>query len=313
MSESRVYTREELLRERREGAVRAVVRAVGYALMRERSAEDVGRYLFEAYRNFGQYRRLGQVEGVTRAAAFTAWHTEWRHGWCDQVEVTQNQRGYAVESASMLVNHDQVLGFHGVTRMDMEACLETFWRLSGHALGLEVTYTVGDEKDWLLVRTTESSSKGVYPPLISEEDLLERRRHAVATGIISSIGYAKQYGDQPEDLGRFFFTVWDRSGHYDRLREGWGFGNALAYAQNLAQARQILYSSTTLAEDLDGYTVTSPGWGTEIPEVMAIFRVQPHDVYRYFAGGGVAACNRLGLQYADQSDDRFHRIWIRSR
>ncbi len=313
MSGAKTLTTEELLRERREGAVRAVVRVVGYALMRERTAEDVGRYLFEAYRNSGQYRRLAQVEGVTRAAAFTSWHMQWRHGWCDQVTSITDKRGYGVESVSMLDNHDEVLGFHGVTRMDMEACLETFWRLSGHALGLEVTYTIGAEKDWLLVRTSESAEKDVHPPFMGDEELLEHRRYAVATGIISSIGFAKQHGDQPEDLGRFFFSVWDRSGHYDRLREGWGFGNALAYAQNLAGARQILYASTTLTEDLDGYTVTSPGWGTEIPEVMAIFRVQPHDVYRYFGGGGVAACNRLGLQYADQSDDRFHRIWIRSR
>ncbi|MFZ5817606.1 MAG: hypothetical protein ACOY93_20290 [Bacillota bacterium] len=280
---------------------------------RGRSAEDVGRFLFESYRNSGAYGRLAQVEGLTRAAAFTAWHLEWRQGWCDGVRAERNSRGYGVESISMLQNHDEVLGFHGVTRMDMEACLETFWRLSGQALGLEVTYTVGEEQDWLLVRTGEPAVKEIHPPQLSDDELLEHRRFAVATGIIASIGFARRYGDQAEDLGRFFFTVWDRSGHYERLREGWGFGNALAYAQSLAHGRQILYSSTRLEEDLDGYAVTSPSWATEIPQVMTIFRIQPQDVYRYFEGGGVAACARLGLQYADQSDERFHRVWIRSR
>lgn len=313
MSGAVTYTREELLRERREGAVRAVIRAVGYALTRGRSAEDMGRFLFESYRNSGAFRRLAQVEGGTRAVAFTAWHLEWRQGWCDQVQPVQNERGYVVESVSMLENHDEVLGFHAVTRMDMEACMETFWRLSGQALGLEVTYTIGDERDWMLVRTAEPAEKEVHPPLMTEEDVLEHRRLAVATGIISSLGFAKQYGHQPDDLGRFFASVWDRSGHYDRLRDGWGFGNAHAYAQSLANGRQILYSSTTLEEDLDGYLVTSPSWATEIPQVMTIFRVVPQDTYQYFEGGGVTACARLGLQYADQSDERFHRVWIRSR
>lgn len=313
MSDTVSYTREELLRERREGAVRAIIRAVGYALKRDRSAEDVGRFLFESYRNSGAYRRLAQVEGLTRAAAFSAWHLEWRQGWCDEVHPEHSERGYMVKSATMLDNHDDVLRFHAVTRMDMEACLETFWRLSGQALGLEVTYTIGEDQDLMFVRTEGPAAKGVYPWQMNEEDLLEHRRFTVATGIIASIGFAKQYGDQPEDLGRFFFSVWDRSGHYERLRDGWGFSNALAYAQSLANGRQVLYSSTTLEEDLDGYTVTSPGWATEIPQVMTIFRVQPQEVYRYFEGGGIAACGRLGLQYADQSDDRFHRVWIRSR
>lgn len=312
MSGAVSFTREELLRERREGAVRAIIRAVGYALTRGRSSEDVGRFLFDSYRNSGAYRRLAQVEPSTRAAAFTAWHLEWRQGWCDGVVPAHTERGAVVESISMLENHDEVLGFHGVTRMDMEACMETFWGLSGQALGLEVTYTISEDRDWLMVRTP-APAKERFPPLIGEEELLEHRRNAVATGIISSIGFAKRHGDAPEELGRFFFTVWDRSGHYERLRDGFGFGNALAYAQSLANARQVLYSSTTMAEDLDGYTVTSPSWATEIPQVMEIFRVQPQDVYQYFEGGGIAACARLGLQYADQSDERYHRVWIRSR
>lgn len=307
------YTHDQLLRERREGAVRAVIRAVGYALTRGRSAEDVGRFLYESYRNSGAYGRLAQVEGLSRAAAFTAWHLEWRQGWCDGVQPAHNERGYLVESVSMLENHDQVLGFHGVTRMDMEACMETFWRLSGQDLGLEVTYTIGEDRDWVLVRTSDSAAQEIYAPPIGDEELLEHRRFAVATGIIASIGFAKQHGDPSADLGRFFFSVWDRSGHYERLRDGWGFGNALAYAQSLANARQILYASTTLEEDLDGYAVTSPSWAAEIPQVMQIFGVQPEDVYQYFEGGGVAACARLGLQYADQSNERFHRVWIRSR
>lgn len=307
------YPGEELLRERREGAVRAVIRAVGYALTRGRTAEDVGRFLFESYRNSGAYRRLAQVQTGSRAAAFTAWHLEWRTGWCDGVQPSHNERGYAVESVSMLENHDDVLGFHGVTRMDMEACLETFWRLSGQSLGLGVTYTIGEERDWLLVRASESTGREIDPPQDAGEELMEHRRYAVATGIIASIGFAKQHGDQPEDLGRFFFTVWDRSGHYERLRDGFGFGNALAYAQSLVKGRQVLYASTTLEEDLDGYAVTSPSWATEMPQVMQIFGVHPEDVFRYFEGGGVAACARLGLQYADQSDERSHRVWIRSR
>ena len=307
------YTREEMLRERREGAVRAIIRAVGYALTRNLHAEDVGRFLFESYRNSGAYRRLAQVGGLTRAAAFTAWHLEWRQGWCDGVVPTCDERGYVVESVSMLDNHDEVLSFHKVTRMDMEACMERFWRLSGEALGLEVTYTIGANQDWMLVRTPDPVINEVYPPEMNEEELLEHRRFAVATRIISSIGFAKQTGDQPEDLGRFFFSVWDRSGHYERLRDGFGFGNALAYARSLANGRQVLYAHTTLEEDLDGYTVSSPSWATEIPQVMSIFGVQPQDVYRYFEGGGIAACGRLGLQYADQSDEKCHRVWIRSR
>lgn len=302
-----------MLAERREGAVRAMIRAVGYGLMRGRSAEEVGRFLFEAYRNSGAYRRLAQVEGLSRAAAFTAWHLEWRQGWCDGVEAQQSERGYGVASVTMLDQQDEVLVFHGVTRMDMEACMESFWRLSGQALGLEVTYTIDESQDWLLIRTGEPAARPLHATLLAEDELLEHRRIAVATGIIASIGFAKQHGDQPEDLGRFFFTVWDRSGHYERLREGFGFGNALAYAQSIATGRQNLYGSTTLAEDLDGYTITSPGWYTEIPQVMAIFRVEPSDIARYFAGGGTAACARLGLQYADQSDERYHRVWIRSR
>lgn len=313
MSGATAYTREELLRERREGAVRAIIRAVGYAFSRGRGAEDIGRFLFESYRNSGAYRRLAQVNGLSRAAAFTAWHLEWRQGWCDGVRPSHGERGYLVESVSMLENHDDVLGFHGVTRMDMEACLETFWRLSGQALGLEVTYTIGEERDLVLVRTAEAPAREIYQVPIVDEELPEHRRYAVATGIIASIGFAKQHGDQPEDLGRFFFTVWDRSGHYERLRDGFGFGNALAYAQSLVSGRQVLYGSTALEEDLDGYRVTSPSWATEIPQVMQIFGVQPQDVYRYFEGGGVAACARLGLQYADQSDESYHRVWIRSR
>lgn len=312
------YTQEGLLKERRESAVRAMIRAVGYALTRGSSVESIGHFLFESYRHSGEFKRVLQYQGTSVAAAFATWHLRDRWGWCDDVDFRYEDGAMVVESASMLANQEMVMGFHGVTRSDMEACVDTLWRLSGRELGLDITYTVGDARDWLLIRSQEGAPVEVDlgqvdVPVFTKELLAAHRRFALATGIVCSIGYAKFSGDEPEDLGRFFYRVWEGSGHYDRLRERFGFGNALAYAQSVAQSRQVLYSSVTMIEDLDGFTIASPSWSTEIPHVMGTFGVLPDDVYRYFAGGGVAACARLGLQYTDRSDDRVHRVWIRSR
>lgn len=316
MLETTSYTREELLRERREGAVRAMIRAVGYSLARGGTAEAVGRFLFDSYAHSGEFKRMVLTWGEQNAAAFAARHMLDRWAYCNDVTVREDESGLAVESASMLQDHEAVLGFHGVTRMDMETCMETLWRLTGQECGLAVTYTIGDERDWMLIRAQGGGKLSLEPvdaPVFTPDALALQRRLALASGITYSIGFAKSVGAEPEDLGRFFYHVWEGSGHYDRLSDRWGFGNAPAYAQNIAQARQVLYASTTMVEDLDGFTITSPSWSTEIPHVMGIFGVLPDDIYRYFAGGGVAACAKLGLQYADASDDRVHRVWIRSR
>ncbi|HYG56617.1 MAG TPA: hypothetical protein VD902_00920, partial [Symbiobacteriaceae bacterium] len=145
------YTLEELLRERREGAVRAIIRAVGYALAHGRTAEDVGGFLFDSYRLSGEFERRIRTYGRGNLAAFTSWHLPARWGWCEDVTVRADTRGLVLESTSLLQDQAEVLGFHGVTRSDMEACMETFIRLSGEALGLEVSYTVGDERDWTAI------------------------------------------------------------------------------------------------------------------------------------------------------------------
>lgn len=317
MVETVPYALGELLRERREGSVRAIVRAVGYALAMGRTAEDVGQFLFDSHRLAGEFERRRQAGGERNGVAFAAHHLLARWGWCDDVTVGADQGGLLVESASMLENHDEVLGFHGVTRMDMEACMERFWRLSGQALGLSVTYTIGDDRDWAIIRgpggSPLSSGLKVEQPVFTSESLAEHRRLSLATGITFSIGYAKHTGDEPQELGRFFYRVWEGAGHYDRVRERSGFGNALAYAQSMARSRQVLYTHTDMLEDLDGYTIASPSWATEIPQVMGMFGCLPEDVYHYYEGGGVAACIKLGLQYADRSDDHNHRVWIRSR
>jgi catechol 2,3-dioxygenase-like lactoylglutathione lyase family enzyme len=307
------YTREELIRERREGAVRSIVRAVGYALAQGRPAEDVGRFLYDSYRLGGEFERRAAAHGGGNIPAFVAWHSLARWGWCEDVTVRTEQDSLIVESGTMLQDQADVLGFHGVARMDMEACMEAFWRLSGQEMGLTVTYTIGDEKDWAVIRGGGAVPQAVETPFFTADALAAHRRLALATGITSSIGYAKCAGDEPEEFGDFFFQVWDRSGHYDRLREKWGYGNALAYAQNMARSRQLLYARTEMTEDLDGYSIASPSWASEIPQIMGMFGCLPDDVYRYYEGGGVPACIKLGLQYADQSDDRIHRVWIRSR
>lgn len=316
MLETALYSREALLRERREGAVRAMIRAVGYSLARGGTAEAVGQFLFDSYAHSGEFKRMMLTWGEQNAAAFAARHMLDRWAYCDDVIVWEDEAGMAVESASMLQDHEAVMGFHGVTRMDMEACMETLWHLTGQECGLAVTYTIGDERDWMLIRARGGGKLRLEPldvPVFTPDSLALHRRLAVASSITCSIGFAKYAGAEPEDLGRFFYQVWEGSGHYDRLSDRWGFGNAFAYAQNMAQARQILYASTSMVEDLDGYTISSPSWSTEIPHIMGIFGVLPDDIYRYFAGGGVAACVKLGLQYADASDDRVHRVWIRSR
>lgn len=308
------YALEELLRERREGAVRAIVRAVGYALARGGHAESVGRFIFDSYRLGGEFDRWIRLDGKGNGAAFATRHMLLRWGWCDDLVLRTDPGNCVIESVSMLHAHDEVLGFHGVTRLDMEACMESFWRLAGKELGLEVTYTVGDARDWAVIRVPGGSAiPELSPPPFTRETLAAHRRVALATGITSSIGFAKHCGDEPEEFGHFFYKVWERSGHYDRLRERWGYGNALAYAQNMARSRQVLYTRTDMNEDLDGYTISSPSWATEIPQIMGTFGCLPDDVYRYYEGGGVPACLRLGLQYADQSNDRTHRVWIRSR
>lgn len=309
------YTLEELLKERREGAVRAIIRAVGYALAQGRTAEDVGGFLFDSYRLSGEFERRIRVHGKGHVASFAAWHLPARWGWCEEVTVRADQQGVVVESSSLLQDQAEVMSFHGVTRSDMEACMETFCRLSGEALGLEVNYTTGDERDWAVVRAPHGSEGAaeVELPAFNSDSLAAHRRIALATGITCSIGYAKYCGDEPEELGDFFYRVWEQSGHYDRLRERYGYGNALAYAQNMSRGRQLLYTRTDMKEDLDGYSITSPSWATEIPQIMGTFGCLPDDVYRYYEGGGIPACARLGLQYADQSETRTHRVWIRSR
>lgn len=310
------YSLEELIRERREGAVRAIVRAVGYALAKGRTAEDVGRFLFDSYRLSGEFQRRLKAHGMGNIPAFAAWHLMARWGWCEEVTTRTEGDTLRIESVSMLQGQADVMGFHGVARLDMEACMEAFWRLAGRELGLTVSYTIGDERDWTIVRLPGSTGGELAPlevPVFTPESLSAHRRVALATGIVSSIGYAKYAGDEPEEFGHFFYEVWEKSGHYDRLREKWGYGNALAYAQNMARSRQLLYVRTEMTEDLDGFSITSPSWATEIPQIMGTFGCLPDDVYRYYEGGGIPACHRLGLQYADQSDDRMHRVWIRSR
>ncbi|MGE5623387.1 MAG: hypothetical protein ACM3UP_00015 [Methanocella sp.] len=315
MLETMGYTQAELLRERREGAVRAMVRAVGYALLTGAAPDAVGRFLFESYRLSGEYKRMLRSWGAQNGPAFAAWHMQHRWGLCDEVSLKPEGSSYTIESASMLLNHDRVMAFHGVSRLDIEACMETFWRLSAKEVGLEATYTIYGERDWMIIRTPSGTAEvgEVVQPVFTPETLAEHRRIALASGIISSIGFARSQGDEPEDLGRFFYNVWDASGYYDRLCDQWGYGNALAYAQTLAHSRQTLYTRTELVEDLDGYTIASPSWSTELPKVMGMFGVLADDVHRYFAGGGIPACSKLGLQYADRSDDRTHRVWIRSR
>lgn len=310
------YTRDELLCERRESAVRAIIRAVGYALARGRAAEDLGRFLFDSYRLSGEFQRRLRAHGLHNAGAFATWHMLLRWGWCEDVTVRAEKGALVVESGSMFRDQANVAGFHGVTRLDFEGCMEAFWRLAGEELGLAVTYTVGDDSDWAMLRPLDGAPVDlelVEAPAFDPDSLAAHRRIALATGITASIGYAKYCGDEPEEFGHFFYKVWEQSGHYDRLREEWGYGNALAYAQNMARGRQALYMRTDLAEDLDGYSITSPSWATEIPQIMGTFGCLPDDVYRYYLGGGVPACHRLGLQYADQSDDRIHRVWIRAR
>jgi hypothetical protein len=310
------YALEELLKERREGAVRALVRAVGYALAHDGCAEDVGRFLFDSYRLSGEFKRRMRNDGEHNALAFARRHQLERWGICDEVRVWTEPGAYVVESASMLAEHEEVLRFHDATPADMEACMETFWRLAGESLGLDITFTINDANDRTVIRVP-----GVYTlpdllddePMFTDEALAAARRIALATGITASIGFAKQNGDEPEDLGRFFYQVWEKSGHYDRHRDRHGAGNVLAYVQSLVKARQVLYTTTEVAEDLDGYLISSPSWATEIPQVLGTFGVLPDDIYRYYQGGGVAACIRIGLQYADRSEDRIHRVWVRSR
>ncbi|HYF92150.1 MAG TPA: hypothetical protein VD969_07870 [Symbiobacteriaceae bacterium] len=315
MLETVPYSLEELIRERREGAVRAIIRAVGYALAKGRTAEDVGRFLFDSYRLSGEFQRRLKSHGPGNVGAFATWHLLARWGWCEEVGARVEADTLRIESVSMLQGQADVLGFHGVARMDMEACMETFWRLAGRELGLMVTYTIGDEKDWTVVRLPggQALSDSVEVPVFTPEGLAVHRRIALATGIVSSIGYAKYAGDEPEEFGHFFYEVWEKSGHYDRLKEKWGYGNAVAYGQNMARSRQLLYMRTDVSEDLDGFSIASPSWATEIPQIMGTFGCLPDDVYRYYEGGGIPACHRLGLQYSDQSDDRMHRVWIRSR
>lgn len=316
MLDTTVYTLEDLLRERREGAVRALIRAVGYALSRGASAEQVGRFVFDSYRQSGEYKRQQLIWGAGNAPAYAARHMLDRWAWCDDVHVREQEGCLAVESLSMMKDQDGVMKFHGVSRPDMEACIETLVRLSAQEMGLEATYTLADERDLMVVRRPGrplEGMEGVEEPWLTPESLAAHRRVALAAGISASIGYAKSTGAEPEDLGYYFYKVWEGSGHYDRFQERFGKGNALAYAQSLAQARQVLYTSTALVEDLDGFTISSPNWSLEIPSIMGAYGVLPDDVYRYFTGGGVAACAKLGLQYADQSDDRIHRVWIRAR
>lgn len=315
MDQTVPYALSELLQERREGAVRALIRTLGFAGAKGIAPEAVGRFLFDSHALSGAFARMGAPGSAEAAAAFLAWHQTIRLGWCDTLQFKGREGGAEFVSQSLLAGQSSVLGFHGVSRLDMEACLEAFWRLAGEALGFSVTYTIGEEQDWLLLR----APAGVALPPQSEspdpppDRLAELRRQALATWLIAGIGFAKQIGDEPEDLGLFFYKVWDGSGHYDRLLAQWGWGNDFAYAQNMARGRQLLYLATELREDLDGYLITSPGWGREIPSTLALFGATHDDVTRYYEGGGIPACAKLGLQYADRSDDHFHRVWIRAR
>lgn len=310
------YSREELLRERREGAVRAIIRGVGYALARGYAAEDFGRFLHDSDLLAGIHQRQVTAHGQENAPAFAAWHMAHRWGCCGAVTVRAELGGLVVESESLLEGQEEVLGYHGVTPADIEACLETYWRLSGEPQGLLVSYTLGENQDWALIRPQSGPAvdlDAVEAPRMAPDQLAAHRRIALATGITCAIGFAKSIRDEPEELGHFFYQVWEHSGHYERLGHRLGFGNALAYAQTIAQSRQILYRATELTEDLDGYTIASPSWASEIPQVLGRYGCLPEDIYRYYLGGGLAACSRLGLQYADQSDDRVHRVWIRAR
>lgn len=313
MLETVPFSLTELLQERREGAVRALIRTLGFALAKGLGPEAVGRFLFDSHALSGTFARMGAPGSPEAVSAFLAWQERIRWGWCDELQVSG--RGGSVEllSQSLLVGQGSVLGFHGVSRLDVEACLETFWRLSGEALGLGITYTIGEEQDWLILRAPHGIAGAGSHVALSPDRLAELRRHALATGLIAGIGFAKQIGDEPEDLGLFFYKVWDSSGHYDRLMHQWGWGNAVGYAQNMARGRQLLYLATEVREDLDGFLITSPGWGREMPSTLALFAVTHDDVTRYYEGGGIPACAKLGLQYADRSDDHFHRVWIRSR
>jgi len=310
------YSVDDLLRERRQGAARALIRAVGYAVSKGGNAEQVGRFFFDSQQLSGHFKRFVLTHGEGNGVAFATRHLRDRVILADGIAVRKQPEFIMVESDSILADQDAVMGFHGVTRMDMEACVETIYRLAAQAVGLEATYTIGPSQDWLVLRPVGAQKFDLGPidavALIGSE-LAEHRRRGLATGIVFSIGFARSRGDEPEELGRYFYSVWQESGHYAKLRDRFGFGNAFAYAESLAKSRQVLYTATSLVEDLDGFTVSSPGWGPEIPQVMGSFGVLPDDVYRYFAGGGVAACHQLGLQYADQSDGREHRIWIRSR
>lgn len=311
MLETVPYSLTELLQERREGAVRALIRTLGFALAKGLTAETVGRFLFESHALSGTFARMGApAEAIS---AFLTWQEQIRWGWSDELQAHERAGSVELVSRSVLAGQGSVLGFHGVSRLDVEACLESFWRLSGEALGLGVTYTIGEEQDWLILRAPGGVASGYRPGGQSPERLAELRRHALATGLIAGIGFAKQIGEEPEDLGLFFYNVWDGSGHYDRLLNQWGWGNAVGYAQNLARGRQLLYLATEVREDLDGFLITSPGWGREMPSTLALYAVTHDDVTRYYEGGGIPACAKLGLQYADRSDDHFHRVWIRSR
>ncbi|MGE5676205.1 MAG: hypothetical protein ACM3XM_20380 [Mycobacterium leprae] len=310
------FSIEELLRERREGSVRALIRVIGYALARGQKADEVGRFLFDSYRLAGEFEQQKQCNEADRVHAFMAWHMRLRWGWCDDVRIAADQGAYVLESASALNGQAQVLGFHGISRLDVENCLEQFWQNAAAAVGLEATYTIGEDRDWTVIRTPAGAALALDRPefpMFTPQSLAEHRRLQLATWISASVGFAKHCGDESEDFGHYFYTVWDRSGHYDRLRNRWGYGNALAYAQSLVLSRQVLYRATELGEDLDGYTVSSPSWATEIPHALGTFGTLPDDIYRYYEGGGVPACAKLGLQYADQSDDRTHRVWVRAR
>lgn len=315
MLETMQYTREQLLRERREGAVRALIRALGYAWDAGRAPQDLAQFIVDSYTESGEFERRLQADGHGNLAAQLHRHLLTRFGWCDGVTVKPIEGGYMVESDSILTGQESVLSAHGVARLDVEACMELVGQLTGQVLGFEFSYTVGDEKDWAMIRAPGSHAVPDEPEVawLDEEALVNHRRLGVASGIVMSIGFARICGAEPEELGHYFYKVWDNSGHYEKLREKWGYGNALAYALSLAQARQVLYCNTNMVEDLDGYTIASPGWGTEIPQVMGTFGVLLDDVYRYFEGGGIPACGRLGLQYADRSDDRTHRVWLRAR
>lgn len=313
MLETAHFTPVELLRERREGAVRALIRTLGFALAKGLEPEAVGRFLFDSYSLSGAFERMGAPGSAEAVGAFLLWQEGIRRGWCDALGRVPHPGSLELHSDSILTGQGAVLGFHGVSRLAFEACLETFWRLAGQALGLGATYTIGEEQDWLILRHPDVALDWEPPTAPAPERIAELRRHGLATGLIAGIGFAKQIGEEPEDLGLFFYKVWDGSGHYDRLLSKWGWGNAGGYVQNMARGRQLLYMATEVREDLDGFLITSPGWGREMPSTLALYGVTHDDVTRYYEGGGIPACAKLGLQYADRSDDHFHRVWIRSR